>query len=229
MDRRSQDELLEVLDALRQQVGPTGLIVPLGSVRYRPSAVLVSGFVYPLELIARAFADPETGHIDLSSPRVLVYDGLLAESVQLRLGLAPVFEKVMGDKPHRSLAVLAADLDGIVLDALVNSHKRNLCTIAAVGCAGMEPGTAGHYLLTIARMCGASVVNTTAKEATPWPEALGSAKRILADRHRIVIIEPARVDQARMPAQSIGLLSVGGEDAEDVREGIEWIEGLLGH
>ena len=75
MDRRAQDELLGLLEALREQVGPDGLIVPLGSVRYHPSAIVTSGFVYPLELVARVFSDPETGHVDLPATR-LRYPGL---------------------------------------------------------------------------------------------------------------------------------------------------------
>jgi hypothetical protein len=228
MDRRTQDELLEVLDALRQQAGPNGLIVPVGSIRYHPSAVVVSGFAYPLGLVARTFADPEMEHVDLSSPHVLVYDGLLAESIQLRYGLVPVLEQLKADKARRPLAVFALDLDGIVLEALVNSHRRNVCTIAAISCAGMERETGRHYLHTIARTCGASVLGAATREGPAWSESLGSAGRILADPYRTIVIEPARVDRAQLAAQSIGLLSVGGHSQHDMREGIEWIEGLLG-
>jgi hypothetical protein len=227
MDRRAQDELMEVLEALRQQVGPNGLIVPVGSMRYHPSAVRTSGFVYPLNLVARAFANPDTGHIDLALPKVLVYDGVLLDNTQLRQGLGPVFEQVMGAKGNRTLAVFALDLDGVVLDALVATHQRNMCTIAAIGCFGLELATAQHYLQTVARICGATVL--TARSGWAWANALGSAGRILAAQNRAVIIEPARIEQAQMPPQAIGLLSVGGANAQDVLEGIEWIEGLMGH
>ncbi len=229
MDRRSQDELLEVLDALREQVGPHGVIVPLGSRRYHPSAVVVAGYVYPLELVARTFADPETGHADLSSPAVLVCDGALVENTQLHYGLAPVLKSLIENKPRRSLAVFALDMDGAALEALVNSHQRNLCTVAAVGCAGMEREPARHYLHVIAHISAASVVGEAAHEGPAWTGALGSAGRILVDRRRAVIIEPKAVNQADMPAQSIGLLSVGGGDIHSVQESIEWVEGILGH
>jgi chaperonin GroEL (HSP60 family) len=229
MDRRSQDELLEVLDALRKQVGPNGIIVPLGSRRYHPSAVVVAGYVYPLELVARTFADPETGHADLSSPAVLVCESALVDHTQLHYGLAPVLKKLVEKKPRRSLAVFAPDMDGAVLEALVDSHRRNLCTVAAVGCAGMEPEAARHYLHIIAHISAASVVDQIAREGPAWTDALGSAGRILVDRRRAVIIEPEDVDQTDMPRQSIGLLSVGGTDVHSVQERIEWIEGILGN
>lgn len=229
MDRRSQDELLEVLDVLREQVGPSGVIVPLGSRRYHPSAVVVTGYVYPLELVARTFADPETGHADLSSPAVLVYDGALVENAQLHYGLAPVMKSLMESGPRRSLAVFALDMDGVVLEVLLNSHQHNLCTVAAVGCAGMEREPARHYLHIIAHISAASVVGEAAHEGAVWAGALGSAGRILVDRRRVIIIEPHGVDQADSPAQSIGLLSVGGGDIHNVQESLEWIEGILGH
>jgi hypothetical protein len=228
MDRRAQDELLEVLDVLRQQVGPNGVIVPMGSMRYHPSAVVVSGFVYPLELTVRTFADPETGHADLSSPGVLVYDGVLSESAHLR-ELVPVLEHFRSSKARRSLAVLALDMDGLPLEALMSSHQRKVCTIAAVGCMGMEREEGRHYLGTIARLCGATMIGAASSNGRPWLDALGNAGRILADRHRIIILEPAHIDQTEIAVQSIGLLSVGGNDARDVLEGVEWIEGFLGH
>ncbi len=230
MDRRAQDELLEMLDMLRPQVGPGGLIVPLGSVRYHPSAMVVSGFLYPMGLVARVFADPETGHVDLSTPRVLVYDGVLAESAQMRYGLVPVLEQVMSSKTARTLAIFALDLDGVVLDTLVGSHQRKMCSVAAISCTGLETEEARHYLRTIARMCGATLLGTAVREGSPWAwhEALGNAGRLLADRYRTVIVEPARIEQAEFVAQPIGLLSVGGKDAQEVREATEWIEGLLG-
>lgn len=220
-----------MLDALRQQVGPDSPIIPLGSMRYRPSAVVVSGFIYPLELVSRALADPETGHADLAAPSVLVYDGLLANDAQLRHGLVPVLEHIVGGATRRALAVLAFDLDGVLLDALISSHQRKVCSIAAIGCAGMEREEARHYLYAAARACGAAVLGRTGPEGQPqtWPAALGSAGRILTDRRRTIILDPAHADRAGWPAQSIGLLSVGGNDARDVLEGVEWIEGLLGH
>ncbi len=228
MDRRAQDELLEVLDMLRQQVGPNGVIVPVGSVRYHPSAVVVSGFVYPLELVVRTFANPETGHVDLSSPLILVYDGVLSEGAHLR-GLIPVLEHLRSSKTHRSLAVLALDMDGLPLEALVNSHQRKMCMIAAMGCMGMEREEGQQYLSIIARLCGATMIGAAALDGRPWLDALGNAGHILADRHRMIVIEPAHIDRAEIAAQSIGLLSVGGNDARDMLEGVEWVEGLLGH
>jgi len=231
MDRRAQDDLLEVLDNLRQQVGPNGIIVPIGSVRYYPLAVALSGFVYPLGLVARAFADPETKHIDLTAPKVLVYDGILGESGQLRHGLVPVLEQLKDSKTHSSLAIFALDIDGAVLEGLINTHRRRVCNIAAIGCYGMGRDEARHYLSVIARMCGATMLGAAARAGKlwSWSDALGSAGRILADRRRVVFVEPARIDLADIAAQSIGLLSVSGNDARDVQEGIEWIEGLLGY
>ncbi len=228
MDRRAQDELLEVLDLLRQQVEPGNLIVPLGSIRYQPSAVVVSGFLYPMGLIARVFADPEIGHADLISPKVLVCKEALTENAQLRYGIAPVIEQLMSSKVHRSLALFAPDLDDVVLEALVTAHRRKLCTIAAICCIGMEHAEAEHYLHSLARMCGATVVGSAARDGPAWTEALGDARRILADRRRTVIIEPSRIEQADIAPLPIGLLSVGGNDASDVLEGVEWVEGLLG-
>lgn len=231
MDRSTQEELLEVLEALRQQLGPSHFIMPLGSVRYHPSAVIVNGYFYPLGLVARIFADPETGHADLASPAVLVYDGILSEPAQLRYGLVPLLEHFRESKTRRSLAILALDVDGAVLEALVTAHQRRICTIAAIACPGLEREEAKHYLHSIARLCGATVLGLAVREGQlgSWAEALGHASRIVTDRRRTVIIEPARPEQAEFVAQPIGLLSVGGNNIHAVHESVEWLEGLLGH
>ncbi len=228
MNRRTQEELLEILNMLRQQLGPAGVVVPVGSVRYHPSAVIVSGYFYPLGLAARVLANPETWHADLSSPSVLVCNSPLFESVQLRDGIVPVLEH-LGGKARRSLAVLATDIDGVVLEALVGSHQRNISTVAAIGCAGLEAQEGEMYLRTIARLCGATVLEPDVQNGAAWVGALGSARRVIADYRRTVIIEPARLAQAEFVPQPIGLLSVGGKDAQEVREGLEWLEGLIGH
>lgn len=175
-----------VADAM-DRVGKDGVITVEEAKSVDTSLEVVEGMQFDRGYLSPYFVtDTETMEAVLEDPYILIHD----KKISRMSDLLPVLEKVA--QIGKPLLVIAEDLEGEALAALVVNKLRGTLSVAAVKAPGF--GDRRKAMLDdVAVLTGGRVVSdeTGMKLESTTLEDLGQAKRVVLDKDNTTIIEGA--------------------------------------
>jgi chaperonin GroEL len=191
----------DIIGRAMEQVGKDGVITVEEGKSLETELDFVEGMQFDRGYISPYFVtDPDRMECVLEKPYILLYDKKITNLHEM----LPLLEQVA--KSRRPLLVIAEDVEGEALAALVINRIRGILNIAAVKAPGF--GDRRKAMLgDVAVLTGGRVISEEIgdKLESVGLEALGSAKKIIIDKENTTIIEgnggeghiKARINQIR--------------------------------
>ncbi|MBU0472817.1 MAG: chaperonin GroEL [Bacteroidetes bacterium] len=175
-----------IADAM-DKVGKDGVITVEEAKGTETELEIVEGMQFDRGYLSPYFVtDSQTMEAVLENPFILIYDKKIAAMKDL----LPVLEKVA--QSGRSLLIIAEDLEGEALATLVVNRLRGTLKIAAVKAPGFGDRRKA-MLEDIAVLTNGTVISEERgyKLENATEEFLGTAKKIVIDKDKTVIVEGA--------------------------------------
>ncbi|HLC19288.1 MAG TPA: chaperonin GroEL [Candidatus Nanoarchaeia archaeon] len=172
-----------IADAV-EKVGNEGVITVEQGKSIETSLDVVEGMQFDRGFISPYMAtNPEKMSCELDEPYILITDKKLSSMKEI----VPILERVAQE--GRSLLIIADDLDGEALAALILNLIRGTIKVCAVKAPGFGDDQK-EMLEDVAILTGAKVVTETkGMKLENSADALGSARKIKVDNEKTIIVE----------------------------------------
>lgn len=172
-----------VADAI-EKIGPEGVITVEEAKGTETAVEVVEGMQFDRGYLSPYFVtDPQKMEVVLEEPLILLYD----KKISVLKELLPLLEQLA--EQHRSLLVVAEEVEGEALASLVVNRLRGVLSCAAVKAPGFGDRRR-ETLQDIAILTGGRVIAEEAgmKLENTTIEMLGKAQRVIVDKDSTTII-----------------------------------------